>query len=159
QVMTSATALVSYDYKPAASSNADDRSVIDQGEEGRAASATLRDYSALSPYYASDSAEYARYAQVRQTWHDQRAKTWYGGATTPGLEVGTYVEIADHPSLAEDSSEQRQFVVTEQFLDITNNLPADMTRQLPSGLLGLSSADVGPPPSLAAVPPPPAGAA
>ncbi|RBF82654.1 type VI secretion system Vgr family protein, partial [Xanthomonas oryzae] len=120
QVMTSATALVSYDYKPAASSNADDRSVIDQGEEGRAASATLRDYSALSPYYASDSAEYARYAQVRQTWHDQRAKTWYGGATTPGLEVGTYVEIADHPSLAEDSSEQRQFVVTEQFLDITN---------------------------------------
>ncbi|RBH06271.1 type VI secretion system tip protein VgrG [Xanthomonas oryzae pv. oryzae] len=159
QVMTSATALVSYDYKPAASSNADDRSVIDQGEEGRAASATLRDYSALSPYYASDSAEYARYAQVRQTWHDQRAKTWYGGATTPGLEVGTYVEIADHPSLAQDSSEQRQFVVTEQFLDITNNLPADMTRQLPSGLLGLSSADVGPPPSLAAVPPPPAGAA
>ncbi|WP_027704257.1 type VI secretion system Vgr family protein [Xanthomonas oryzae pv. oryzae] len=159
QVMTSATTLVSYDYKPAASSNADDRSVIDQGEEGRAASATLRDYSALSPYYASDSAEYARYAQVRQTWHDQRAKTWYGGATTPGLEVGTYVEIADHPSLAQDSSEQRQFVVTEQFLDITNNLPADMTRQLPSGLLGLSSADVGPPPSLAAVPPPPAGAA
>ncbi|ACD60753.1 type VI secretion system tip protein VgrG [Xanthomonas oryzae pv. oryzae] len=159
QVMTSATALVSYDYKPAASSNADDRSVIDQGEEGRAASATLRDYSALSPYYASDSAEYARYAQVRQTWHDQRAKTWYGGATTPGLEVGTYVEIADHPSLAEDSSEQRQFVVTEQFLDITNNLPADMTRQLPSGLLGLPSADVSPPPSLAAVPPPPAGAA
>ncbi|RBD02415.1 type VI secretion system tip protein VgrG, partial [Xanthomonas oryzae pv. oryzae] len=133
QVMTSATTLVSYDYKPAASSNADDRSVIDQGEEGRAASATLRDYSALSPYYASDSAEYARYAQVRQTWHDQRAKTWYGGATTPGLEVGTYVEIADHPSLAQDSSEQRQFVVTEQFLDITNNLPADMTRQLPSG--------------------------
>ncbi|WP_256724633.1 type VI secretion system Vgr family protein, partial [Xanthomonas oryzae] len=159
QVMTSATALVSYDYKPAASSNADDRSVIDQGEEGRAASATLRDYSALSPYYASDSAEYARYAQVRQTWHDQQAKTWYGGATTPGLEVGTYVEIADHPSLAQDSSEQRQFVVTEQFLDITNNLPADMTRQLPSGLLGLSSADVSPPPSLAAVPPPPEGAA
>ncbi|AEQ94292.1 type VI secretion system Vgr family protein [Xanthomonas oryzae] len=159
QVMTSATALVSYDYKPAASSNADDWSVIDQGEEGRAASATLRDYSALSPYYASDSAEYARYAQVRQTWHDQQAKTWYGGATTPGLEVGTYVEIADHPSLAEDSSEQRQFVVTEQFLDITNNLPADMTRQLPSGLLGLPSADVSPPPSLAAVPPPPAGAA
>ncbi|QBG91393.1 type VI secretion system Vgr family protein [Xanthomonas oryzae] len=159
QVMTSATALVSYDYKPAASSNADDRSVIDQGEEGRAASATLKDYSALSPYYASDSAEYARYAQVRQTWHDQQAKTWYGGATTPGLEVGTYVEIADHPSLAQDSSEQRQFVVTEQFLDITNNLPADMTRQLPSGLLGLPSADVGPPPSLAAVPPPPAGAA
>ncbi|AJQ86010.1 type VI secretion system Vgr family protein [Xanthomonas oryzae] len=159
QVMTSATALVSYDYKPAASSNADDRSVIDQGEEGRAASATLRDYSALSPYYASNSAEYARYAQVRQTWHDQQAKTWYGGATTPGLEVGTYVEIADHPSLAQDSSEQRQFVVTEQFLDITNNLPADMTRQLPSGLLGLPSADVGPPPSLAAVPPPPEGAA
>ncbi|QBG90418.1 type VI secretion system Vgr family protein [Xanthomonas oryzae] len=159
QVMTSATALVSYDYKPAASSNADDWSVIDQGEEGRAASATLKDYSALSPYYASDSAEYARYAQVRQTWHDQRAKTWYGGATTPGLEVGTYVEIADHPSLAQDSSEQRQFVVTEQFLDITNNLPADMTRQLPSGLLGLSSADVAPPPSLAAVPPPPEGAA
>ncbi|AKO18958.1 type VI secretion system Vgr family protein [Xanthomonas oryzae] len=159
QVMTSATALVSYDYKPAASSNADDWSVIDQGEEGRAASATLRDYSALSPYYASDSAEYARYAQVRQTWHDQQAKTWYGGATTPGLEVGTYVEIADHPSLAEDSSEQRQFVVTEQFLDITNNLPADMTRQLPSGLLGLPSADVSPPPSLAAVPPPPEGAA
>ncbi|WP_257102062.1 type VI secretion system Vgr family protein [Xanthomonas oryzae] len=124
QVMTSATTLVSYDYKPAASSNADDRSVIDQGEEGRAASATLRDYSALSPYYASDSAEYARYAQVRQTWHDQQAKTWYGGATTPGLEVGTYVEIADHPSLAQDSSEQRQFVVTEQFLDITNNLPS-----------------------------------
>uniref|UniRef100_UPI003DA0DB73 contractile injection system protein, VgrG/Pvc8 family n=1 Tax=Xanthomonas oryzae TaxID=347 RepID=UPI003DA0DB73 len=90
----------------------------------------------MSPYYASDSAEYARYAQVRQTWHDQQAKTWYGGATTPGLEVGTYVEIADHPSLAQDSSEQRQFVVTEQFLDITNNLPADMTRQLPSGLLG-----------------------
>ncbi|MEC5115896.1 type VI secretion system tip protein VgrG, partial [Xanthomonas oryzae pv. oryzicola] len=60
---------------------------------------------------------------------------------------------------AQDSSEQRQFVVTEQFLDITNNLPADMTRQLPSGLLGLSSADVSPPPSLAAVPPPPAGAA
>ncbi|PUE90110.1 type VI secretion system Vgr family protein [Xanthomonas oryzae] len=159
QVMTSATALVSYDYKPAASSNADDWSVIDQGEEGRAASATLRDYSALSPYYASDSAEYARYAQVRQTWHDQQAKTWYGGATTPGLEVGTYVEIADHPSLAQDSSEQRQFVVTEQFLDITNNLPADMTRQLPSGLLGLPSADVSPPPSLAAVPPPPEGAA
>ncbi|AKN92574.1 type VI secretion protein [Xanthomonas oryzae pv. oryzicola] len=159
QVMTSATALVSYDYKQAASSNADDRSVIDQGEEGRAASATLKDYSALSPYYASDSAEYARYAQVRQTWHDQQAKTWYGGATTPGLEVGTYVEIADHPSLAQDSSEQRQFVVTEQFLDITNNLPADMTRQLPSGLLGLPSADVGPPPSLAAVPPPPEGAA
>ncbi|QBG87507.1 type VI secretion system Vgr family protein [Xanthomonas oryzae] len=159
QVMTSATALVSYDYKPAASSNADDQSVIDQGEEGRAASATLKDYSALSPYYASNSAEYARYAQVRQTWHDQQAKTWYGGATTPGLEVGTYVEIADHPSLAEDSSEQRQFVVTEQFLDITNNLPADMTRQLPSGLLGLPSADVGPPPSLAAVPPPPEGAA
>jgi type VI secretion system secreted protein VgrG len=159
QVMTSATALVSYDYKPAASSNADDLSVIDQGEEGRAASATLRDYSALSPYYASDSAEYARYAQVRQTRHDQRAKTWYGGATTPGLEVGTYVEIADHPSLADDSSEQRQFVVTEQFLDITNNLPADLTRQLPSGLLGLPSADVSPPPSLAAVPPPPEGAA
>ncbi|WP_058196192.1 type VI secretion system Vgr family protein [Xanthomonas translucens] len=159
QVMTSATALVSYDYKPAASSNADDLSVIDQGEEGRAASATLRDYSALSPYYASDSAEYARYAQVRQTWHDQRAKTWYGGATTPGLEVGTYVEIADHPSLADDSSEQRQFVVTEQFLDITNNLPADITRQLPSGLLGLPSADVSPPRSLAAVPPPPEGAA
>ncbi|MFC7521202.1 type VI secretion system Vgr family protein [Xanthomonas populi] len=159
QVMTSATALVSYDYKPATPSNADDTSVIDQGQEGRAVGATLKDYSALSPCYASDSAEYARYAQVRQKWHDQRAKTWYGGAVTPGLEVGKYVEVADHPSLEGDGGEQRQFVVTEQFLDITNNLPTDLTRQLPSRLLGLASADVGPPPSLAAVPPPPDGGA
>jgi type VI secretion system secreted protein VgrG len=159
QIVTAATVLTSYDYKPAAASNADDASAIDQGEEGRAISATLQDYSALSPYYASDSGEYARYAQVRQKWHDQRAKTWYGGAATPGLEVGKYVEVADHPSLSGDEGERRQFVVTEQFLDIANNLPADLTRQLPTGLLGLASAEASPPPSLAAVPPPPDGAA
>uniref|UniRef100_UPI003DA0911D hypothetical protein n=1 Tax=Xanthomonas oryzae TaxID=347 RepID=UPI003DA0911D len=49
-------------------------------------------------------------------------------------------------------------MVTEQFLDITNNLPADMTRQLPSGLLGLPR-PTSVPTIAGSGPPPPEGAA
>lgn len=126
QLISTSSSLSSYDYKTAQPQAGADLSVIQQGEQGTQAGSGLEDYSAQTLYYASNNSGMDYYARLRQQAQDLKAKTFYGEASDP-IAAGTWFELDNHPAHAEDSTEQRQFVVIGQRLEVINNLPADLT--------------------------------
>ena len=134
QIITGKSTLASHDYKSAQLQQSCDISIIGQGRYGDEASASLEDYQPLTHYYASSRAELDRYARLRQQAHDLRAKTFFGGGTVTGLEVGQWFALDHHPAHADDREEQRQFLVTAQWLDVLSNPSAGLAETLPGDL-------------------------
>lgn len=133
QLVTDTVQLASYDYQPVATAHTGDHSAIAQGN-GQPAQASLTDYDAPGPYYASDHDQLAHYARLRQQAYDRHAKTFHGSGVVRGLHPGHWFRLDDHPAHASDNAEQREFVVTRQQLAARNNLPDELARQLPASL-------------------------
>ncbi|OQS50649.1 type VI secretion system Vgr family protein [Chromobacterium violaceum] len=130
QIVPGGTALVSYDYKPVYTQQIQDDSRIDQGQTGQALQSSLTQYDAPGLYYAGDEEQLGRYAQLRQQAHDLQAKSFTASGTVRGLQPGEWFRLDDHPAHDGDAAENREFVVTGQTLQVRNNLPTDLARQL-----------------------------
>lgn len=116
------SALASFDYKPVATSQAGEYGGR-QGGEADGIEATLEDYDPQVAYYASDSAELAHYARLRQQAHDRDKKVFHGEGAVRTLQAGRWFELVDHPVLGADPSAPHEFVVTRLNLRVANNLP------------------------------------
>ncbi|KJH67237.1 type VI secretion system Vgr family protein [Chromobacterium violaceum] len=143
QIVAGGVALASYDYQPTSTSHSSDTSQVDQGQAGQALQSSLTHYDAPGLYYASDTDQLSRYAQLRQQAHDLQAKTFTGSGAVRGLQAGAWFRLDDHPAHQGDSAEQREFVVTGQHIQARNNLPGDLAQQLQAIApgLGLQAAD------------------
>ncbi|WP_249604924.1 type VI secretion system Vgr family protein [Chromobacterium sp. IRSSSOUMB001] len=130
QVVAGQTALASFDYQPVTTQHAAQTSLLQQGQGGMALQSSLQHYDAPGLYYASDSEQLGRYAQLRQQAQDLQAKQFSGSGAVRGLFAGEWFRLDDHPAHAADAPEKREFVVTRQTFRAQNNLPADLTQQL-----------------------------
>lgn len=137
QLVPGSAQLASYDYDEAAARQANEGSAANQGERGNRAAATLQDYDPQTHYAANAKGFDAldRRALLRQRAHELAAKTFYGAGTAPALATGSWFQLEHHPDHADDSAELRQFLVTGQWQEISNNLPADLLAMMPQGLL------------------------
>ncbi|AOX99933.1 type VI secretion system Vgr family protein [Jeongeupia sp. USM3] len=123
--------LASFDYKPTRTGEVAGSSGVDQGT-GKSAEVSLEDYDPQTLYYASDSEDLGRYAQLRQQVHDLNKKGFSGEATVRSLEPGQWFTLLDHPAHDFDAPEDREFTVTGLRFTANNNLPDELTRLLPS---------------------------
>jgi len=130
QIVPGRVSLASYDYQPVATQHSGDASSVEQGDGGGALQASLEDYDPQGLYYAGDTEQLGRYAQLRQQAHDAQAKSFDGAGTVRGLLAGAWFRLDDHPAHDADPAEQREFVVTKQTFSASNNLPGELTRQL-----------------------------
>lgn len=156
-VVPGSVQLASYDYDEAAPRHASESSAVDQGERGNRTASTLQDYDPQTHYVANAKGSDAldRRALLRQRAHELSAKTFYGAGTVSTLSTGTWFQLEHHPDHAADSAEQRQFLVVGQWVEVANNLPADLRAMVPQGLLSPATwAHVNPP---TAFPPAPEG--
>ncbi|MEN5208646.1 type VI secretion system tip protein TssI/VgrG [Stenotrophomonas terrae] len=132
QLIGSSVEMSSYDYKPAQALQGKDRSIERQGEAGEQAASTLSEYRALTQYYADNNTDMDRYARLRMQAQELQAKTFHGEGRLRTLATGQGFLLEDHPAHADDTSEQRSFVVTGITLKARNNLPDSWT--LPEAL-------------------------
>lgn len=115
------TETCSYDYRPAQPVHGADRSPY--AEAGAPAARSLNTYDALAPSQASGVAGLDRYARLRQQARERKAETFHGEGRLRGLMTGTGFLLEGHPAHEEDEQEHRDFIVTGQQWEVTNNLP------------------------------------
>ncbi|MDN0077220.1 type VI secretion system Vgr family protein, partial [Crenobacter sp. SG2303] len=137
QIVPGRVSLASFDYQPVSTQHSGDSSRVDQGDGGSALQASLEDYDPQGLYYAGDTEQLGRYAQLRQQAHDAQAKSFDGAGSVRGLLAGAWFRLDDHPVHDADPAEQREFVVTRQTFTATNNLPGELTRSLRVAAPGL----------------------
>lgn len=130
--------LSSHDYQAAHPLHGEDLSVQVQeyGEYGQhceQATASLTDYQAVPPYYASHTRELCTYAQLRMQAEELQARTFHGQGRLRDVSTGDSVLIQDHPAHAGHNEQQRTFVVTGIDLQLRNNIPEAW--QVPPSLL------------------------
>ncbi|MDN0082331.1 type VI secretion system tip protein TssI/VgrG [Crenobacter sp. SG2305] len=149
QIVPGRVSLASFDYQPVSTRHSGDSSRVDQGDGGSALQASLEDYDPQGLYYAGDTEQLGRYAQLRQQAHDTQAKSFDGAGSVRGLLAGHWFRLDGHPVHDADPAEQREFVVTRQSFSASNNLPRDLTQQLRAvapGLFGQADSDSAPAP-------------
>ncbi|MDN0077454.1 type VI secretion system tip protein TssI/VgrG, partial [Crenobacter sp. SG2303] len=137
QIVPGRVSLASFDYQPVSTQHSGDASSVEQGDGGSALQASLEDYDPQGLYYAGDTEQLGRYAQLRQQAHDAQAKSFDGAGSVRGLLAGAWFRLDGHPAHDADPAEQREFVVTRQTFTATNNLPRDLTQQLRAVAPGL----------------------
>ncbi|MDN0075984.1 type VI secretion system tip protein TssI/VgrG [Crenobacter sp. SG2303] len=141
QIVPGRVSLASYDYQPVLTQHSGDASCVEQGDGGSALQASLEDYDPQGLYYAADTEQLGRYAQLRQQAHDAQAKSFDGTGSVRNLLAGAWFRLDDHPAYDADPAEQREFVVTRQSFTARNNLPRDLTQQLRTTAPGLFAQD------------------
>ncbi len=120
--------LSSHDYQAAHPLHGEDLSVQVQaygkyGQHFEQATASLTDYQAVPPYYASHTRELCTYAQLRMQAEELQARTFHGQGPLRDVSTGDSVLIQDHPAHAGYNEQQRTFVVTGIDLQLRNNTP------------------------------------
>ncbi|MDN0083414.1 type VI secretion system Vgr family protein [Crenobacter sp. SG2305] len=141
QIVPGRVSLASFDYQPVSTQHSGDASRVEQGDGGHALQASLEDYDPQGLYYAGDTEQLGRYAQLRQQAHDAQAKSFDGAGSVRGLLAGAWFRLDGHPAHDADPAEQREFVVTRQTFTASNNLPGELTRQLRAAAPGLFAQD------------------
>ncbi|WP_084282691.1 type VI secretion system Vgr family protein [Deefgea rivuli] len=143
QVGSNRVSLASFDYKAVNTQHSGDDSAVDQGDGGQQIQSSFEDYDPQSLYYAGDTEQLSRYAQLRQQAHDGQKKSFSGSGTLRSLQAGQWFRLEDHPAHEWDSAEAREFAITELNFVANNNLPHDLAQQLmqvaPSLLVGAGS--------------------
>jgi type VI secretion system secreted protein VgrG len=139
QVVPSGVSMASFDYKQVDTYQGTAQSSIEQGGTGKGAQSTLEDYDAQTLYYAPGAEELSDIASQRQAAYDAQAKTFSGAGTARGLMAGQWFRLDDHPVLEGTNATQKSFVVTTLNFHANNNLPDEVTREVPSSLLAADS--------------------
>ncbi|WP_434116055.1 type VI secretion system Vgr family protein [Paraburkholderia caffeinilytica] len=114
---------VSWDYKSGQMAQADETTLIDQGEAGNDLGRLLRDAVIDVPHAGDSWADYHRLGRARILAHEMRAARIDGAGSVRDLAVGHWFGLSDHPELDSQPPQDRQFVVTRLHHTGENSLP------------------------------------
>ena len=125
RLITTQTALSSYDYKSVVTHHAQAASRIDSGDSGADAQKSLLSYEPQATYYAADNEELQRYANLRQDARDGQAKHYRAQSRIRNLLLGHWGSIENHPQHDQDAAKDREMLITGIKFMARNNLLGD----------------------------------
>ncbi|KVT38701.1 type VI secretion protein [Burkholderia ubonensis] len=91
-------------------------------------------YEYTGPYTYLEEDRGNRLTKLRLEEWESRAKRFYGVGSLPGIDVGRWFTLFDHPEHDRDAVEDRKFAVVEATWYIRNNLPVGGSRPYPHSL-------------------------
>ncbi|MBO7819330.1 type VI secretion system Vgr family protein [Burkholderia pseudomallei] len=91
-------------------------------------------YEYTGPYTYMDEDRGEQLTKLRLEEWESRAKRFRGVGSMPGIDVGQWFTLLDHPEHDRDAAEDRKFAVVEATWYIRNNLPASEGRSYPYSL-------------------------
>jgi type VI secretion system secreted protein VgrG len=95
----------------------------DQGERAKNLGATLDDAILDTPATGLDDSTADRFGLLHIQQHEQLSKCFHGQGNVRDLQVGQWIAISGHPEIDTHPDNERQFVITELWIDAENNLP------------------------------------
>jgi len=102
------------------------KSQSDQGISGNRLAATLDDYFVGAPHIGNDATDLTTLGNLYMARHDYATKCFRGEGSVRDLAVGEWIGLADHPEIDTHPAPERQFVITSQQIETSNNLPLDL---------------------------------
>jgi type VI secretion system secreted protein VgrG len=122
------------------------QSNANQGQRGNRLASRLEQYHIETPHIADNSSDHADLGSARMARFDYESKYFHGECSVRDLQVGEWIEVADHPELDTHPDDERQFIVTSMQVVACNNLPKELSqrieRLLANGLVGAGSSIV-----------------
>lgn len=103
---------------------------VNQGKTGNALAANLEQYQVTAPHLGDNRLDLLAISDALVAYHEFVAKCFHGEGTVRDLAVGEWFGLTGHPEIDKHQPEQREFVVTAQRIDTTNNLPADVNAKV-----------------------------
>ena len=103
---------------------------VNQGKTGNALAAGLEQYQVTAPHLGDNRLDLLAISDALVAYHEFVAKCFHGEGTVRDLAVGEWFGLTGHPEIDKHQPEQREFVVTAQRIDTTNNLPADVNAKV-----------------------------
>lgn len=103
---------------------------VNQGKTGNALAAGLEQYQVTAPHLGDNWPDLLAISDALVAYHEFVAKCFHGEGTVRDLAVGEWFGLTGHPEIDKHQPEQREFVVTAQRIDTTNNLPADINAKV-----------------------------
>jgi type VI secretion system secreted protein VgrG len=95
----------------------------DQGDRTQTLTATLDDAILDTPATGLDDSTTDRFGLLHIQHHEQRSKCFHGQGNVRDLQVGQWIDLSGHPEIDTHPDNERQFVITELWIDAENNLP------------------------------------
>jgi type VI secretion system secreted protein VgrG len=123
------TSLHSWDYLNPGKGGSTTSSPLrfDQGKTGNALAAKLEHYQVTAPHLGDTWPDLLAISDALVAYHEFVAKCFHGEGAVRDLAVGQWFSLTGHPEIDKHPPEEREFVVTAQRIDTTNNLPADIS--------------------------------
>ena len=103
---------------------------VNQGKTGNALAANLEQYQVTAPHLGDNRLDLLAISDALVAYHEFVAKCFHGEGTVRDLAVGEWFGLTGHPEIDKHQPEGREFVVTAQRIDTTNNLPADVSAKV-----------------------------
>ena len=103
---------------------------VNQGKNGNALAANLEQYQVTAPHLGDNWPDLLAISDALVAYHEFVAKCFHGEGAVRDLAVGQWFALTGHPVIDKHQPEQREFVVTAQRIDTTNNLPADVSAKV-----------------------------
>jgi type VI secretion system secreted protein VgrG len=103
---------------------------VNQGKTGNALAANLEQYQVTAPHLGDNWPDLLAISDALVAYHEFVAKCFHGEGAVRDLAVGEWFGLTGHPEIDKHQPEQREFVVTAQRIDTTNNLPADVSAKV-----------------------------
>lgn len=123
---TGSVVAAAYDFRTGRPDQVRETNVQDQGQHGKALSATLTEYRYDPPHFADSSSHYEQINLRRQQSHEQRAKRFTGESVVRAFSggAGTVFSLTGQAEIDQHPDEQRRFVLTSIETSVRNNLVA-----------------------------------
>ena len=102
----------------------------DQGPNGNEMSATLDDYLVLSPHAGDDHDDLCQLGQLAMNRHDLESKCFCGEGSVRDFCVGEYFELEGHPEIDAHPGGEREFIISDLHIAVSNNLSKDLTARV-----------------------------
>ncbi|WP_431476414.1 type VI secretion system Vgr family protein [Massilia eburnea] len=102
----------------------------DQGPNGNEMSASLDDYLVLSPHAGDDHDDLCQLGQLAMHRHDLESKCFHGEGSVRDFCVGEYFELDGHAEIDAHPGAEREFVISELHMAVSNNLSKDLAARV-----------------------------
>ncbi len=104
----------------------------DQGERTQTLGATLEDAVLDTPATGLDDSTTDHFGLLHIQRHEQHAKCFHGQGNVRDLQVGQWIELSGHPEIDNHPDQERQFIITELWIEAENNLPKPVIDRIQS---------------------------
>ncbi len=94
-----------------------------QGDRTQTLNATLEDAILDTPATGLDDSTTDRFGLLHIQQHEQLSKCFHGQGNVRDLQVGQWIELSGHSEIDSHPDHERQFIITELWIDAENNLP------------------------------------